>query len=97
MANSNNVKLVTINVRGLRNALKRRKLFSWMKDNNIDIAFLQETYCTQDFTPYFNAGYAGSIYHSVTNPSHSRGTAITISKNISYKLLNEVHDSDKIK
>ena len=87
-----NLKIITINLRGLRNTLKRKKLFTWLSDNDIDIAFLQETYCGREFMPYFDAGYTGTVYHSLTDSSHSRGTAIMISKKISYKMLSDYQD-----
>ncbi|WAR01917.1 hypothetical protein MAR_008475 [Mya arenaria] len=42
-------KVVSINVNGLRNNLKRVAVFNWIKDNDYDFALLQETHCSTDF------------------------------------------------
>lgn len=38
------ISLLSLNVRGLRNKVKRRSIFSFLKDQNCDIFFLQETF-----------------------------------------------------
>ena len=40
--------IISMNVRGLRNAKKRRSLFRQFKTNNYDIIGLQETYLTNN-------------------------------------------------
>ena len=39
-----NLKILSLNARGLRDNLKRRKVWKYCKDNNVDICFLQETH-----------------------------------------------------
>ena len=36
--------VISLNVRGLRNRVKRRSIFCFLKDQNCDVYFLQETY-----------------------------------------------------
>ena len=72
------INIITINVRGLNNRTKRRKLSIWLKDNNYHIAFLQETYCVNSMVTSFNQDFDGDVYHSVTTSSHSKGVAIYI-------------------
>ena len=36
--------MLSLNVRGLRNRVKRRSIFCFLKDQNCDVYFLQETY-----------------------------------------------------
>ena len=36
----------TLNCRGLRDILKRKKLFSWLREKNQDLFLLQETHST---------------------------------------------------
>ena len=43
-----NFKLISLNVRGICDFAKRKKIFSWIRRQNADIAFLQETYSTPD-------------------------------------------------
>ena len=44
---ASNLNVLTLNVRGLNNDIKRKKLFTWLTDNNIHITFIQETFCTK--------------------------------------------------
>ena len=81
--------IVTINTRGLNDHCKRRKLFKWLVDHKIDIAFLQETYCTKDFISIFNSGYSGTALHSVTDSKHSRGVAILMNNKLNVKVKNQ--------
>ena len=55
------LKIATLNVRGLHDHSKRRKLFHWLKQLNYDIVFLQETYCTQNFVKVFNSTWDGKF------------------------------------
>ena len=43
-----NFKLISLNARGIRDFQKRKAIFSWIKKQNADIAFLQETYSTPE-------------------------------------------------
>ena len=39
--------ILHFNCGGLNNYIKRRELFSWIKDQKVDIVLLQETFCTK--------------------------------------------------
>ena len=39
-----NVSIITVNVRGLHKKSKKLSLFQWLKDNRLDIIFMQETF-----------------------------------------------------
>lgn len=47
MANFN-FKLLSLNARGIRDFNKRETIFTWIKKQKVDIAFLQETYSSQE-------------------------------------------------
>jgi len=40
--------IISLNVRGLGNALKRKHVFEWFKINSFDIMLIQEIHCTDD-------------------------------------------------
>lgn len=40
-------KLVSLNVKGISNFLKRRTMFTWCRKRKADIMFLQETHSTE--------------------------------------------------
>ena len=72
----------SLNVRGLNNNSKRKKVFKWCE--NYDIVCLQETFCTKEKIAEFDKDWDGMIHHSVTDSPHSRGvlTLIRANKNI---------------
>ena len=84
------VSIVSLNVRGLRGD-KRHTIFRWLMDNEINIALLQETFCTESFVAKFNKNWKGDILHSVSNSSQSRGVCVMFRKNLSYKIINHYH------
>ena len=43
-----NIHFISLNVRGIREILKRSKIFMWLKRQACDIAFLQETFLSKD-------------------------------------------------
>lgn len=85
---------ITLNVRGLRNKKKRECLFAYLENKNIDIACIQETYCTADFQNVFSLNWKGKIYHSYTTSVHSRGVCILISDKVDFKLIDIHCDRD---
>jgi exonuclease III len=89
-------KIATINARGLNNTKKRISLFQWIQDNDIDIVFIQETYCTKVFESKFKFHWDGDVYSSFTDSRHSRGTCILISKRLrrGIKVINIENDKE---
>ena len=45
---SENLKVISFNIRGLGNQRKRKKVFDWLKKGNYNIIMLQEAHSTQD-------------------------------------------------
>ena len=39
------VRILSVNVNGLRNARKRQNIFHWLNKHNIDITLIQKTHC----------------------------------------------------
>ena len=70
------IKHVTLNVRGLRRNEKRQNIYHWIKSNNINIAFLQETYFTTDIEEKVNFDWKGYSKHCFSDSVHSRGVSI---------------------
>ena len=52
MANFN-FKLLSLNARGIRDFHKRETIFTWIKKQKANIAFLQETYSSQEIENQF--------------------------------------------
>ncbi len=88
----NSIKVITLNVRGLNDSLKRKKVFDWLKQQKPQIVFLQETFCTKRLEPYLNSMWKGKIIHSLSDSSHSRGVSILLSENLEYNIV-DIHES----
>ena len=71
--------IASLNVRGLRGN-KRFNIYRWIKDNEFDICFVQESYCTEDFTSVMHKGWQGEIIHSCSNSMHAKVFACYLRK-----------------
>ena len=54
------LKIGSINVRGLGDNQKRREIFNWLKAKNFSIYFLQEVHCTESTTSIWAAEWGYS-------------------------------------
>ncbi len=88
------LKCITLNVRGLRDGAKRSRLINYLNDNKVNIVFLQETFCTQELESEFLKEWKGKIYHSFSSSNHARGVCILISDNIKFDLVSEHKDKE---
>ena len=67
--------LMTVNVRGIRDATKRGRVFEWCKTKKSSIVFLQETFSTVDIEDRWKSDWGGhGIFSHGTN--HSKGVAV---------------------
>ena len=77
-----------MNVRGLRDKLKRKKVILWLRQQKCDIAFLQETYWTNELETRISADWNGRcIFNHGTN--HSKGVAVLIKKELDLNIVNK--------
>ena len=76
----------------MNNYGKRITLFHWLHEKKIDVACLQETFCTKTFN--VNNYYDFDIFHALTDSTHSRGVCIVIRKGLNYKLVNKYASND---
>ena len=74
-----NLKVGTINVRGIRDDSKRRNIFQYLRERQYDIIFMQELHSTKNEEIYWRAQWGGPMYFSHYK-SNSRGVAILINK-----------------
>ena len=51
--------LISLNVRGIRDRVKRKTIFDWVRTRRADVVMLQETYSTPDIIirSHKNAGF----------------------------------------
>ena len=87
---ANNIKIISLNARGLRETKKRSNLFFWLKEKKIDICLLQETYWTTDIRNKLLKEWGTNLLMNF-GTNHSKGTAILF--NTKFNILNS-HLSD---
>ena len=85
---------MTLNVRGLRNQIKRRSIFSYLKDQNCQFYFLQETYSEPNDEKIWRSEWGGDIFFS-HGSTHSKGVCILINPSLSLKSPIEKSSKDQ--
>ena len=84
MDNKSQFTLLSLNVRGIRDRVKRKNIFEWCKSKGGDIIFLQETYSTLDVEDRWRLDWDGPIFFS-HGSNHSKGVLILISSHVTLK------------
>lgn len=79
------VKLLSLNVRGLRNHIKRRALFLFLKNQKADFYCLQETFSLKEDEIPWASEWGGKILFS-HGTEHSKGTCIMQKPNSLFSL-----------
>ena len=69
------IKILSLNVRGLRNHVKRRALFLYLKNQKADFHCLQETFLLEEDEVIWASEWGGKILFS-HRTQHSKGTGI---------------------
>ena len=85
MQNNFVCKVISLNVRGIRDQIKRRSVFSYLKDQKASFYFLQETYPQLEDEKIWQNVWGGKIYFS-HGTRHSKGTCILIDPSINYNV-----------
>ena len=69
------IKIITLNVRGLNGSTKRRSIFRWLHNQKVHFYFLQETYSDEKPKASWEAEWGGKIFCS-HGTKHSKGDMI---------------------
>lgn len=85
--------LLSWNVKGLNHPVKRRRVFSHIKQFGTAIAFLQETHIRGSDNSRLLSRWAGQHFHS-TFQAKARGVSILINHNIPFELHNVISDTN---
>ena len=89
----NELHFISLNVRGLRDRLKRKKIFLWIRQQKCDVAFLQETYWTKEIESFVHSDWNGqSFFNHGTN--HSKGVAILIRNGLDLEPVDIISKND---
>ena len=76
----------SLNVRGLNNRIKRLAIYNWIKQKNVDIFMLQESYCTSEVCSTWEAEWGGKCLFAYGS-KHSRGTMILFKAGLNVNIL----------
>ena len=87
------VKIISLNVRGLRNPVKRRSIFSYLKNQKATLYCLQETFSKEDDEKIWSAEWGGQIIFS-HGSEHSRGVCMLPNVNSGFSLSTVHADRD---
>ena len=89
-----NLKIVSFNVRGLRNHKKRKTLFHTFKKNGYDIICLQETYLLKNDMAMIEKEW-GSKFHITEGTKRSKGLLTLFSKRFQDDCLSLVKEGER--
>ena len=79
------VRVASLNIQGISNYEKRRKLFYYFNQKQVEIVMLQETHTTKNTVKLFKSSWGGRVYYS-HGQSNARGVAILLSKKAKIKV-----------
>lgn len=87
-------RIITLNVNGLNNPIKRSKVITKMKREKQDIIFWQETHLSNsEHEKLRKMGFKNSYYSSFERGS-ARGVAILISNKVNFQLSSQISDKE---
>ena len=79
------LKIGSLNVWGLGNEMKRRQIFSWLREKQFNVYFLQETRCTQEKEQIWESEWGYKCLFSSNNRA-SQGVMILFMNNIQFNI-----------
>ena len=92
MACIDNMKILSLNISGLRKKANRYRVFKTLKENKFDIVCLQETYITKSDYELWKREWGGEmLFFEGTN--HGRGEIILLRKSFPYEWSIELLES----
>lgn len=88
------IRIVSFNVNGLLNPIKRKKILTKLKKDKVNIALLQETHLTVSEHAKLNKLGFKYVYSSSYKSGHRRGVAILLSSALVYEHMAEFIDKE---
>lgn len=85
MNNSFNLKIISLNVRGMNKSIKRRKIFRWLHQQNAHCCFLQETYSSNQTIKQWESEWGGKLFYN-HGTNHSKGVMILVNPKHEFEL-----------
>lgn len=91
MANNSSVKVVSWNINGCGNPMKRKKVLLYLKHKQADLAFIQETRLKDDEAKKWD--WVGQVYYS-SSSSKKNGVLILVHKRLNLSMVKEFKDAN---
>ena len=85
--------IITLNVRRIRNSVKRRSIFSYLKNQNCHFYLLQQTFSEPKDERVWKNEWGGDVFFS-HGSNHSRGVCILVNPSIVVNVENSYKDID---
>ena len=86
------LKVLSLNVRGINDFKKRRCIFNWIRKNEADVIFLQETYSARELENRWKNEWGGRVFF-VHGSNHSRGGAILLKNTVNCDVEEHITDN----
>ena len=88
------LKVISYNVKGLNNPVKRKKILTQLKQLHCQIAYLQESHLSDEEHKKLNRSWASQVFYS-SHPSGRRcGVAILVHKMVQFTLVSQYKDRE---
>lgn len=88
-----NIKIVSLNVKGLNHVIKRQKILTFLKKEKAQIAFLSETHLNDLEHLKLRRSWVGQVCYS-SYSTNSRGVAILIHRGLPFTVERTIKDCD---
>ena len=88
-----NFKIVSLNVKGLNNSMKGRKVFKWLHRQTAHCYFLQETFRTEESINIWRSEWGGNIFYS-HGSNHSKGVMILVNPRYQLEVIRSIKDKN---
>uniref|UniRef100_A0A8C6S5U7 exodeoxyribonuclease III n=1 Tax=Neogobius melanostomus TaxID=47308 RepID=A0A8C6S5U7_9GOBI len=89
----NSIKLISWNIKGISNKVKRYKVLSHLRSLSCDVAMLQEVHVKETEVMKLRQRWVGQVFSSPGNGA-AKGVSILISKRMSFRILEQIIDPD---
>lgn len=88
------IKVISWNIKGCGDPIKRRKVLSYLKAKNTDIALIQESHTAgEEEAQEFKRDWVGTVLHC-SYSSKRNGVMILINRKLSFVLLKKYNDKE---
>ena len=91
MVKSEHFKICTFNCNGLKDSVKRKDVFEFLREKDSNIIFLQETHLKTELENYIRSSWGYNVWLS-GRESNKNGVAILFKNNFEYKMTNVYRD-----